>query len=114
MSYGNNYGPAAYDARMDEQCEAVPSQEPFTNQLNHRLIESEKRIADMTMTASRIAERLFGPNPMISKMGLGEEKIRDVNVPIQRSIIDQLMVQTNMVNRRLGELSEVLRRLEAL
>jgi hypothetical protein len=94
----------------EQACEA--SQEPFTNQLTKRLSEAEKFIAELIHRTSKVSDKLFGPEPQVAK--LGDERYNDAKVPIQRSMMDQLMVQTNQVNRRLSELSDIVRRLEAL
>jgi exonuclease VII small subunit len=99
-----NYGP--------DQCETA--QEPLTNQLTNRLNEAEKFIAEIIHRASKVSDKLFGPTPIIAK--LGDERYNDakIPVPVQRSMMDQLLVQSNQVNRKLSELSDIVRRLESL
>lgn len=113
MAY-NEYG-NMYDAREAAQCEPA-AQEPFTNQLSNRLIESEKRVSDLISIVGQMTDRLFGPSPTLAKPEpIDSMKTLGGNsVPIQRSAIDQLLVQTNMLNRRLGDLSDLVRRLQVL
>jgi uncharacterized coiled-coil protein SlyX len=104
----------SYDAREMAQCEPA-AQEPFTNQLSNRLTESEKRIADLISVVGQLTDRLFGPSPTLAKPeSLSDMKTLGGAVPVQRSAIDQLLVQTNTVNRRLMDLSEIVRRLQSL
>jgi hypothetical protein len=112
MPYPNEYkayGPSAIYDQEATQCEAA--QEPFTNQLSNRLSESEKRIADLIAIVGQVTDRLFGPAPTLAKLPPDADM---KNVPVQRSMMDQLLLQTNMVNRRLGDLSDVVRRLNTL
>lgn len=93
-----NYGPET--AQMD----------PYTVQITNRLSECEKNLADITVRVYRLTDRLFGPAALAKPDPVGGLN----GAPIQKAIMEQIVAQSNVLNRKLNELSEALFRLESL
>jgi len=96
-----NYGPET--ASMD----------PYTLQITNRLAETEKMLVDVIMRVNRLNDKLFGANSLIPKdpaIGLDKSPKKSPKV----AMMEQIVAQANVLNRRVGDLSEVVSRLETL
>lgn len=95
-----------------EYCDApTAAMDPYTVQITNHLSETEKYLADILNRVHRLNDKLFGPSPMLAK---SEPMFNNANAPVPKAMMEQIVGQTNIINRRLNELSEALNRLETL
>lgn len=85
--------------------------EPYTIQITNRLNEADKFLSEILNRAGRIADKLVGPVP--ETLGNSDKNLKSPP-PIAVAMMEQIVGQSNILNRKLSYLSEILNRLEAL
>lgn len=81
--------------------------EPYTTQISNRLAESDKYLTELVIQLSRIADKLTGPVPTEATLSP-----KDINKPA--GMMEQIVGQTNILNRRIQGLGDVINRLQSL
>lgn len=81
--------------------------DPYTTQISNRLAESDKYLTELVIQLSRIADKLTGPVPTEATLSQ-----KDINKP--SGMMEQIVGQTNILNRRIQGLGEVINRLQSL
>ena len=85
--------------------------DPYTIQITNHLGESEKQLTEILSRVYQLNDKLFGPSPILGK---SDPMFNNEKVPVPKAMMEQIVGQTNVLNRRLDELSEALNRLESL
>lgn len=80
--------------------------EPYTTQISNRLAESDKLLIELITQLSRIADKLTGPVPT------EDLSAKELNKP--SGMMEQIVGQTNLLNRRIRGLGETISRLQSL
>lgn len=83
--------------------------EPYTTQISNRLGEADKHLTELIIQLSRIADKLTGPVPTEASLTAKTEANK-----IAPGMMEQIVGQSNILNRRIHGLGEVINRLQAL
>ena len=83
--------------------------EPYTTQISNRLGESDKLLTELIIQLSRIADKLTGPVPTEASLTSTAEIKK-----LAPGMMEQIVGQANILNRRLHGLGEVVNRLQSL
>lgn len=81
--------------------------EPYTTQIANRLAEGDKLLTELIIQLSRIADKLTGPVPTEATLST-----KELNKP--SGMMEQIVGQANILNRRIHGLGEVINRLQSL
>lgn len=82
--------------------------EPYTTQISNRLSEADKYLTEIIVQLSRIADKLTGPVPTEASL-----TAKEIN-KLAPGMMEQIVGQTNILNRRIHGLGEVVNRLQSL
>ena len=111
--YGYNTPNAVYAEQMKnsysypEPAQDCAVMEPYTTQISNRLGEADKYLNELIIQLSRIADKLTGPVPTEAN-----PSTKELNKPA--GMMEQIVQQTNVLNRRIHGLGEVVNRLQSL
>lgn len=83
--------------------------DPYTTQISNRLAEAEKYLTEITIQLSRIADKLVGAVPPTLNASLGNEKN-----PTPVAMMEQIVGQANILNRKIHNLGDTVNRLQSL
>lgn len=91
----------------------VPQMEPLTSQLGSRISESNAMLQELVARLYKVTEKLLGPegklrevpSEMISKSQLES---------VPQGMLDKLLRESKLVNVKLVEVENLIRRLESL
>lgn len=104
----SGYGQVPYNSDCDAPTAAM---DPYTTQILNRLMETEKYVAEITIQLSRIADKLVGAVPEPATLGGGEGLNR---IPKTSGMMEQIVSQANLLNRKVMSLGETINRLQSL
>lgn len=86
----------------------APAMDPYTAQIINRLHDAEKMVAVLEQQIGMVVDKLLGASPLISAAQPNEK------TPEPSGAIEIIVRQTNFLNRRLENLSDLAARLNVL
>lgn len=104
------YGQEKAYVNRSEYDVPTAAMDPYTVQITNHLAEADKHLAEILSRVVRLNDKLFGPIALLAK----SEPMFNQNAPVPKAMMEQIVGQTNIINRRLNEISEALTRLESL
>jgi hypothetical protein len=110
MSRENYPQPGYGQVPYDERCDApTPAMDPYTTQILNRITESEKYLAEVTIQLSRIADKLVGAYPEAAT-----KELLSKSPSLGAGIMEQIVSRSNILNRKIGDLGNIVNRLQSL
>ena len=85
--------------------------DPYTTQIVNRLGEADKYLSEITIQLSRIADKLVGGSPDAAMLDKVPSCAKNT---LGGGIMEQIVGQSNILNRKISDLGNVVNRLQSL